>query len=354
MDQIKEILRQAIKYRFWIAVGISAILPMIAYAIGSEPIKKKAAEQTEIIKQAKSGVEKYANGVVPNHQYKPIVEEQKGELSKDVNNSWEKLYKRQAPLLTWPETVEKEFREWGNKWPENVDASRVQVAIINYVTAYPKVVTDVYKTFQPFDIVEGTGVVSAPPEAVLLKPAPFKLESANIPPLGKVWAAQERLWIQRSLLQVVNEVNKGAKDWDTAKIKQINLLDVGSPTSQDQVSMAEGVELAEAPPLDPPGTDSAAAAAPAAGEAGGMESAAGGMMPGMMPGMGGPQRDLEAVYYIKTESEQFKIMPFQIAVLLNQSNVQEFLVALELADGDPGLRVRDRQAGHPCHQAREG
>ena len=54
MDQLKEYLRQAIKYRFWIAVGISALLPAIAYAVGSGPVKQKAAERTTAIKQADS------------------------------------------------------------------------------------------------------------------------------------------------------------------------------------------------------------------------------------------------------------------------------------------------------------
>lgn len=324
MDQIKEFLRQAIKYRFWIAVVISALLPMIAYAVGSDPIKKKAAEQTELIKGAKSGVEKYASGVVPNDQYKPIVNEQTAVLGKDVNASWSKLYERQAPLLTWPEVVEKEFQEWGNKWPENVDASTVSVAIINYANVYPKQVSEVYKIFRPFDIMEGTGVVSAPLEPVLLKPATLEVKGSVLPTLGKVWAAQERLWIQRSLLEVINEVNKNAKDWDTAKIKQINLLDVGTTTSQDQISMAKGVQLAEAPPLDPPGTESAEAA-PAADA--GMGAEAGMMMPGMMGG--GGQQKLDAVYYIQTESVQYKIMPFQISVLLDQNYLQEYLVALE-------------------------
>lgn len=326
MDQLKEILRQAIKYRFWIAVGISALLPMLAYVLGSEPIKKKAAETTSSILDAEKGVKVYANGVVPNDQYAPLVDEQRAELTKDVDASWEKLYQRQAPLLSWPDTVEKQFREWGNKWPEHVDASVVRLAVLSYVNEYPKVVTEVYKTFRPFDLIEGTGVVSAPQEAVLLKPAPLEVKGSSIPDLGKVWAAQERLWIQRSLLKVIDEVNTGAKDWDTARIKQINLLDVGTRTSQDQVSISEGVELTEAPLLDPESVSAEADAGAAGGEAGGAPGE-GGMMPGMM--MGGPQADAAAVFFVKSDSVQYKIMPFQLSVLVDQSYIQDVLIALE-------------------------
>ncbi len=110
-------------------------------------------------------------------------------------------------------------------------------------------------SFHPFDPTEGTGHRGRAPPAVLLKPAPFTIE--NPPELGKVWAAQERLWVQRTLLQVVAQVNKNAKDWDSAIIKQINMLEVGSTAAQDQISIAKGQTLEEAPPLLPPGVSPA-------------------------------------------------------------------------------------------------
>ena len=250
MDQLKEFLRQAIKYRFWIAVGLSALLPMIAYFVGSGPIKAKAATEETAIKSAHTGVQAYKSGAVINGQYKPIVDEKTEVLNKDVDGTWKKLYARQAPLLTWPERVQERFTKWGRKWPENTDPSAIQIAIIDYVNAYPKFVTEVYKTCNPFDPVEGTGVLSAPPEAALLRPADFKVDSP--PPLGKIWAAQERLWIQRTLLDVIAEVNKSAKDWDGAIIKQVDVLEVGTPTAQDQRSIAKGETVEVAPAIEDP------------------------------------------------------------------------------------------------------
>jgi hypothetical protein len=318
MDQLKDILKQMIKHRFWIAVGISVLLPVIAYAVGSGPIKAKAKAQAESIKGAYDGVSKYKSGTVPNVQYKPLVDERTGELVKDVNASWKKLYARQAPLLTWPSAVQERFQTWERKWPENVDPSAVQLAIIEYVTAYPKFVTEVYQTFRPFDLMEGTGVVSAPAEEVLLHPFPFTIE--NPPELGKVWAAQERLWTQRTLLEVIAQVNKDAKEWNTATIKQINLLEVGNSASQDQKSIAKGETLNEAPAITNP-------AAPAAAATTGTDPAA----PGGA-GAGQPMMVMQAtdsVYYIKNDSTQFKVLPFQMSVLIEQDHVQDLLVALE-------------------------
>ena len=45
-EQVKEVLRQVIRYRFWIAVGFAALFAVIAYFMGSGPVKAKASTET--------------------------------------------------------------------------------------------------------------------------------------------------------------------------------------------------------------------------------------------------------------------------------------------------------------------
>jgi hypothetical protein len=335
MDQLKKFLRQAIKYRFWIAVGISALLPVIAYAVGSGPIQMKAADETRKIKAADSEVKKYTSGVVKNAQWKPAVDEKREELSKDVNSSWKKLYARQAPLLTWPSNVEERFKRWGRKWPEDVDASAVQEAIIEYVNAYSKFVTQAYQTFHPFDPIEGTGIVAAPTQELLLRPASFTVEAP--PELGKVWAAQERLWIQRTLLQVIAEVNKNASSWDSAYVKQIDLLEVGSPLAQDQVSMVHRGTLEEAPAITNP-------AAPPPNTSTTPTS----INPMMAGSSGLPGANTNTLYYIKTDSAQYKVLPFEMTVLVEQDHIPDLLVALE--NSPMAIQVNDFEMAKPAQR----
>jgi hypothetical protein len=341
MDQLKEILRQAIKYRFWIAVVIAALLPVVGYAVGAGTIKQEAAKQANIIKAANNDVKQYASGVVANNQYKPILAEKNEEITKDVDASWRKLYARQASLLTWPERVDARFRKWGRKWPEDVDASTVQLTIDDYVHGYPEFVEKVFQSFKPYDVVEGTGIVLSPPKETLLRPAQFKSET--LPSLGEVWSAQERLWIQRTLLDVIAKVNKDAKDWDAAYIKQVNLLNVGSMEAQDQRSMAKGDQLEEAPPIEAPGAAGAEAGAEAgAGLGAGMadEEGFGGRFGGGMM-----QGKPDVVYYIHTDSPQFKILPVQMIVLVDQTHVQDFLVGLE--NSPMSVQVEDIEIQKP-------
>jgi len=190
MDKIKDFLRLLIGYRFWIVVVIAALLPALAYFLGSGEVKAKAAQGTELIKKSNADVQQYASGVVANRQYKELVAEKHEQLARDVMATWKKLYERQAPLLKWPATVAQQFQTWGRKWPdpEQADPSVVQTAIIDYVQEYPKAVTEVYKSCDPYDPMTGKGNVVAPPEQELLRPAKFTIDTP--PSLGQVWDAR--------------------------------------------------------------------------------------------------------------------------------------------------------------------
>src|SRR5664279_1555885 len=118
MDQVKEFLRQCVKYRFWISVSVAALFALIAYFLGAGPVQKKADDETKAITQANKDVEPFKAPGVPNGDYQKLVDEKTGVLSGDVGTAWKDLYNRQAPLLTWPEQVDKRFREWGRQWPE--------------------------------------------------------------------------------------------------------------------------------------------------------------------------------------------------------------------------------------------
>ena len=281
METAKEVLRQIIKYRFWICIGVAALFATIAYTIGSGPVREQAVKQTAEIKNAEKEVKTFNTPAIPTKEYKPIVEEKTKVVSTDVNTAWRTLYERQAPLLTWPEGVQDRFQSWGPKWPEKVSPKTIELAIVDYIEAYPGYVDMVYKTFDPFDYETGEGIVAAPPQGALLAPVQFDLE--HLPDLGKVWAAQERLWIQRTVLEGIAGVNKNAKKWNEAVVRQIVSLEVGSPDAQDQRSLAKNETLEESKGIYAPGEEPKAD--DSGGGGGGVGGGGGGKLGGM--GMGG-------------------------------------------------------------------
>src|SRR5262245_35574615 len=99
MEQVKEIIRWMVKYRFWISVSIAALFAVTAYFVGSGAVQDKTKKETDAIIGAKKDVEKYAGPSVPTEQYKPLVDEKTAVATKDVNKAWKLLYQRQAPYL---------------------------------------------------------------------------------------------------------------------------------------------------------------------------------------------------------------------------------------------------------------
>ena len=350
VEQLKEFLRQCIKYRFWISLSVAALFAIIAYFLGSSPIQAKADQQTKTITQAANDVKQFAAPGVPNDQFKPIVDEKTGTLTKDVNSAWKQLYSRQVPLLTWPKTVQQRFREWGPKWPENVAEGAVELAKVDYIEAYPEYVDEVYRVFHPFDYETGTGIVAAPSKEALLRPLVF--DPTKLPELGVIWAGQERLWIQRTVLEVVAQVNKKAKDWDSAIIKQINLMEVGNPVAQDQRSIAKGEQLEESQAIKAPGSE-AAEETPAAGGGpmGGMQEAKMRNMMGRrgmgMGSAGAAAGATESIFFVKPANDkgQYKILPIMMSVLVNQDHIQDFLVELE--NSPMAVQVMDFELQRP-------
>ncbi len=55
-DQIKQALRWTVKNRFWLILGLSALLPIVGYFVGSAGIKDATKKEADAIKGADTGL----------------------------------------------------------------------------------------------------------------------------------------------------------------------------------------------------------------------------------------------------------------------------------------------------------
>lgn len=346
MDQLKEFLKLAVKYRFWIVVAVAALLPMIGFFASAGPINEQETTKAAAVKTAFTNVKKYESGIQPNDTWRNLTEQRTGVLKSEIHKAWEMLYEQQAPLLTWPPEVSEQYTTWGPRWPEGVSPSTITLANNTYAAVYPQYVDQVYASFRPFNYEDGSGVVVAPVKETLLRPVKF---SASKPPtLGKVWAAQQKLWIQRTVLDVIDKVNSDSENWDEAPLKQITGLEVANPKAQDQKSIVEGISLVLAPEITRPGDTSAAPAAASSGGGGRAASdyeeyggaVGGGQMGQMMSSMGGYGSGMgmmggaalatepdEVYIFEQASGQQFREIPVYIAVLIDQSRVLDLIEA---------------------------
>ncbi len=352
MDQLKEALRQAVKYRFWIAVGVSALLFLLAYFTGTGSLAKEEKEGSDQAKAADEGAKKYISGVVKNAPWTQAVTEKTAVLNEDVNAAWRRLYERQAPLLDWPQPVADAFAEWGEAYPK-IDPSAVTAVILRYTQAYPDYVETVYQSFKPFNFEDGMGIVAAPSKGALLRPQVFSEDS--LPTLNEVWSAQRKLWIERTMLELVAAVNERAKakDWDGATIKQIVMLEVANALAIDQKTVAKGEDtLEDATPIEREGAPVPAKteAAPAVGVGG--RPAAGGYA-ARMGALGGEDSSSssEPIGFVKSNSSQFYIVPVALTVYIEQDRVADLLAACK--NSPMPINVKDFQMMRPRFPVRK-
>ena len=337
MDQLKEFLQQASKHRFWIAIGFAALMPLIAWLVGTGALAEQAKTKEAEIKGANDGAKVFTRGTIQNKDWKDEVEKETNVVAKDVVRSWEKLYSAQEPLLKWPAPVAKTIQEWGPQYPKGVDIQAVNDAIFEYTQAYDEFVDQVYKTFNPFDTKTGEGIVAAAPMTTLLRPVKF-VENKK-PSLGDVWAAQRKLWIERTMFDVIARVNAKAKakDWDSAAIKQIVLLEVANALALDQKTDKDSLEEAKpilAPGQTAPEKPAASVAAPPMGDMSGM---GGGAAASSAP---------EPVQYVKSANkDQYIVVPVAMTVYIEQDRIPDLLV--ELRNSPMSIRVLDFEMGTP-------
>ena len=251
-------------------------------------------------------------------------------------------------LLTWPETVQERFQKWGRKWPENVDAGKVTLAQVDYIAAYKDYVDMVYKTFKPFDYETGEGIVVAPPKEVLLRPAVFSDETC-------AWPRQDLVCPGASLDSADAAGGRRAGEQERQGLEfrdhPPDRSDRGRQSRSPRIS-ARSPRMKSwrkprrssrpAKPRRPPTRPRAAVAVrPMAGMG---RKAWRGMMG--MGGGGGARQDPESVYYVKAgNDQQYRILPVQMTVLIDQDHVQDLLVELE--NSPMSIQVKDFELQRP-------
>ena len=364
MEQVKEVVRQIIKYRFWISVGVAALFGLIAYAVGSGPVRDQFKKESDTIKGAEKTVKQYTAPGIPTKDYEPIVVGENRRARARMSTRLGELSTIARPRCSLgPKRCRNGSANGAGLGPRTKTPAESFWARSTISAAYKDYVDMVYKTFKPFDYQTGEGIVVAAPKEVLLRPAVFSDE--KVPGLGKIWAAQERLWIQHTLLEVVAEVNKNAKDWDSAIVREIETMEVGSPIAQDQRSLAKNEELEEAKNILAPGeTEETAETAAVPGGMGGAGMPVAGMMgrqsrndeAGWMMGGGGRrQQTHRTISYVKVGEratvqeapghDERACRPGSCSGLLGRTG--------KLSHVHPSHGFRVATADRPRHQTRE-
>jgi hypothetical protein len=249
------------KNRFWIGLGIFLPLWLIALIIVLVSCSKQVADGKKKVEDAQNKLKSINDP--KNENYIKPVQKKKDELEQRKDSVWDSAWQTQKELMTWPSAASRPTTQQEAAKLEQQGFFGQQLDY-GYIQDYAQ---DLYKNqFRRDEIVKALSPVQGNWDA-LVRRVPFN--ASKVPSEEECWLAQEDLWVQRELLNIV----KAAQD-SVGKFENVALFKPVEIPEKELKALAATPEAApgapEAPGMPAPGPG----AGPAAGAVPGVEPGA--------------------------------------------------------------------------------
>ena len=264
MDKLKPILAQ----KFWILSALCLLLPLTGWWLATGAMAIEYTARKKAIDDAFSGIPQPG----PNKKWTERVEVLNKDEEQKVKQTGVYLWNQQQELMTWPEVVKAGVEKGGFRG--EVDAKTRS----EYRSAYEQELVDLHQVVKPFDATTGEGLVEFPMELI----PTLSWGTSPIPPSSQeMWDSQEDIWLFRTLLQGVFNINQEFQCETVldSKIKQIVMIELrgGTPGGAKAVAEAAGAGAGGGPGGAMPDGAGAGAEAGAGANAGKLSGPGGGM-----------------------------------------------------------------------------
>jgi hypothetical protein len=225
-----EHLKLAWVYRFWIVVGIVALMPIISWWVDTRKLATNAEREANTLKGIVKGLEDAAKSPNPNDEWANAVTLLKDELYGKVGVAHVNLYKKQVEFMTWPKEVKEAYVAAGEKSEVDLDVK------LKYQEIFDTQFTDLIKLVQPVDSA-GIGKVQMNPAVIYPKfSKPWARVGELLPTAPEAALAQEDIWLVRSMLGVVARANAKSSKVEDANVKEILEIEIGAAALDDTIA----------------------------------------------------------------------------------------------------------------------
>ncbi len=298
MDQLKPILENAYKYRFWIICGLVVSVSLVFSFMAASGTRAQIKREKDAIKASFDQVRLLSSKEnPPNDNSHKAMDAKISSVKEGVREAWQKQYNNQNSgpnKLVWPAALGKDFIDEvvplhpieRIAYPTPSDDEILDLHRLNYrnyiqkelpalsaiIDAKWHPVNEYVKADDKEDEKKYLVEWAAGNQTFLQN---SRFDWGNSPPSTlDVLYSQEDLWVLRTLLQVIKDTNGSVEARYKAAIKRIDSILLG----QDVTAMQDDAQIKE--PAQAGGAD---------GGYGGMDSSSGGMGMGMEmeDGMGG-------------------------------------------------------------------
>lgn len=203
-----------IKHHFWILLGVSVPLVLIAYLILAFSVSGKVKAEQDKVENMKKSLDGITNPKNGDHLAQYQKRSEKVSAKQDV--VWGTAFNTQRDLMTYPREMQvvqdekgKRFRLAEAQYGEPINANDLADYAQNQDTGYVTQIREVYEMPQPYNevsepLVQYRGTWNNVIRVVVNRGEAWKV----LPPTNEeFWLAQEDLWVQRELLRIIRECN---------------------------------------------------------------------------------------------------------------------------------------------------
>ena len=393
MDQLKVILAAIKKHHFWVLGGVVLILLLGVWWQATSGLAKQYEGRKGTLKGHFQKISTLAGAVdPPNAGVIEAIGRVHDDMTKDVLEAWKFLYKQQQDKNRLPEDLGPEFISvWNSLQPDDPIPDEFRDIYWTFITNYLPTQCKRAHIRRPKD-----GEAERRRLGPGLMPEGGPAGTENIEYVGKVvwdqqnydqlrarfnWRsrpttqqirlAQEDLWVYDTLLNIVRDLNEGARSHYNAPVKRIAALDIGREAAnafavaQNALGLGslQGVAASAAPGVMPTGEGM-----PQVPPAGPGMMGEGGMGPGMaspemmnpemmgpgmmMPGAAALGEGLLAGRYVDENAQpvpieqgvpkqpytEFKMMPIRFSLVMDQRKIPELMGMC--ADSNMPIKIR--------------
>ena len=196
-----------LKEHFWFLLALAVPLALVSLILLWVTSAGPIAAKEKTIKDAEADLKRVQSSKPKHPRWLDALKKREDSAIVQQKKVWEKNWKDQEKLMTWPASFRPEYLEQLNQmyFGDDIPGESIRSA---YPSNYQDQIRDIIDLAQPRN---GSGQVMVQPHdswETLLRLMPESLDAWKNPPTSEdLWLAQEDLWVQRGLLQIVRDVN---------------------------------------------------------------------------------------------------------------------------------------------------
>lgn len=212
MDKLKPVLT----YSFWIVFVIALLVPVVGWWSTTSALEQETESRISTL-----------NGLnvppadSPNDTWSKQLGQRKDVLRTEYEQARWQLWNAQQDLKTWPPIVQKYVKGLGHREPiRDITASGIY-----YRESYEDEVEKVVAIVDPYDPQTEAGKLVIAPKSM---PHLFLPQQEWNPyaPSDDIWSAQEDVWLMRSIMKAIANVNASAENIAEAPVREITKLEL--------------------------------------------------------------------------------------------------------------------------------